>query len=475
MAGPGLPTKPVPSVESAELLIHDGYSDSAAPNGPGQPNGETSPASPQVLNQMNLQLQHHQTLHYSNVTVGLDGVLLQETAEALHRLKMEENRALSRHEEIIRGMAETYQNSLLHVESRLRMFESACEERVRATTTQEQDNNEKARQQLVIECEKKAQSVVDGMIANARAAYVEKDREMIGRRAGLKEANDRLTSKNQEHLRIVEQLHMKIMLLESRQGPGPPGRGAQHFDISKDDELEEKESNLDKIEREAKAKLGELRTVRTGFKTQIKSPQLFREARGNGGHGAGPQSSPQSVTISSGDQLMEALRKASSGPKPAEETSLIGSKIQEADAIFIPAFPALETYRDWRIKVRDTIVAASTNPDAAFAWVSELWSGKRSAGVRSSGAFPSQRVFQLAWLHLQHPGLVFSEASGLESKGIHDQLGHSDGWSAADTRRVDPGIPVLHSRQVPHAEPSQTTSLSISGLNRERQSTAMST
>ena len=65
-----------------------------------------------------MNLQHHQTLNYNNVTIGVDGMLLQETAEVLHRLRMEEaeNRALSRHEEIIGAMTETYQNSLLHIE-----------------------------------------------------------------------------------------------------------------------------------------------------------------------------------------------------------------------------------------------------------------------------------------------------------------------------------------------------------------------
>ena len=104
-------------------------------------------------------------------------------------------------------------------------------------------------------------------------------------------------------------------------------------------------------------KLGEFGTA---FTTPIKSLQLFSEARGSVGHGPGSQSSQQSVTISSSDQLIEALRKALSSPRPAEETSS-GSKIKEADTIKIPAFPAPETYRDCHIKVRDPIVAASTN------------------------------------------------------------------------------------------------------------------
>ena len=146
------------------------------------------------------------------------------------------------------------------------MFESACEDGVRTMAAQERESNEKARKQLVIECEKKAQSVVDGMMANARAAYAEGDREVAMLRAELTQANQRLTSKNQEHLRSVEQLHMKIMLLESRQSVSSPGGGAQVFDMAKDDKLDDQEGNFDKIEREAKAKLGSY--------VQVSQPQL---------------------------------------------------------------------------------------------------------------------------------------------------------------------------------------------------------
>lgn len=38
-------------------------------------------------------------------------------------------------------------------------------------------------------------------------------------------------------------------------------------------------------------------------------------------------------------------------------------KVKEADTIKIPAFPLAETYRNWRIKTREAIVAASTDPD----------------------------------------------------------------------------------------------------------------
>ena len=306
-----------------------------------------------------MNLHHHQTLNYTNVNIGVDTVLLQETAEVLHRLRMEEaeSRAFTRHEEIIGGMAETYQKSLVHMESRVKLFESACEERVRSAAAQERDNNEQARKQLIVECEKKAHSVIDGVIADARAAYAQGEREVQRLRAELSEANQRMTTKNQEHLRSVEQLNMKIMLLENRQGSSSPGGGAQVFDMARDDKPEDKESNFDKMEREAKAKLGELRT---GFATPIKTPQLYSEPRGSTGRGADPQSPPPQAPMSSGDQLIEALRKVLSSPKSFEEL----------------------------IKVRDAIVAASTNPDAAFAWVSEILAeGRTCEELKSPGNF----------------------------------------------------------------------------------------
>ena len=50
-------------------------------------------------------------------------------------------------------------------------------------------------------------------------------------------------------------------------------------------------------------------------------------------------------------------------------------KVKEADTIKLPAIPGPETYRNWRIKTREAIVAASTNPDAAFEWIAEVWKG----------------------------------------------------------------------------------------------------
>ena len=48
-------------------------------------------------------------------------------------------------------------------------------------------------------------------------------------------------------------------------------------------------------------------------------------------------------------------------------------RVKEADTVKIPAFPLAETYRNWKIKTREAVVAASADLDNTFRWVSESW------------------------------------------------------------------------------------------------------
>ena len=48
-------------------------------------------------------------------------------------------------------------------------------------------------------------------------------------------------------------------------------------------------------------------------------------------------------------------------------------KVKEAERIIIPCFPLPESYRNWRIKVREAVCAASDRPDDAFTWISRVW------------------------------------------------------------------------------------------------------
>ena len=123
---------------------------------------------------------------------------------------------------------------------------------------------------------------------------------------------------------------------------------------------------------------------------------------GNGGNGGGGPPSPPDDKPE-GDKNRKIPRKNRSGPNPPDGgddgyddpdddddekfrrrmIKFLGGyvdqrhddkpKVKEADTIKIPAFPLAETYRNWRIKTREAVVAASTDPDSAFKWVSDSW------------------------------------------------------------------------------------------------------
>ena len=56
-----------------------------------------------------------------------------------------------------------------------------------------------------------------------------------------------------------------------------------------------------------------------------------------------------------------------------KETSKNKPKVKEAEKVVFPKFPKPEQYRNWRIRVREAIVAASDSPDKAHAWIAKVW------------------------------------------------------------------------------------------------------
>ena len=47
--------------------------------------------------------------------------------------------------------------------------------------------------------------------------------------------------------------------------------------------------------------------------------------------------------------------------------------MKEAEKIVFPAFPNPKNYRNWRLKAREAVVAASDRTDKAFEWPSAVW------------------------------------------------------------------------------------------------------
>ena len=75
--------------------------------------------------------------------------------------------------------------------------------------------------------------------------------------------------------------------------------------------------------------------------------------------------------------LMKQLREGSKKDKKSDDEGTDGekpkNKAKEAEKITFPKFPLPEQYRNWRIRVREAVVAASDKPDMAFEWLSKVW------------------------------------------------------------------------------------------------------
>ena len=90
-----------------------------------------------------------------------------------------------------------------------------------------------------------------------------------------------------------------------------------------------------------------------------------------------PPSPPDSPSESS--ESSEGFDKKKIAKMIKKQLSKIGGKSEssqrtkEADRVIVLKFPNPEAYRDWRIRVRDAVTAASAKPDAAFKWIERVW------------------------------------------------------------------------------------------------------
>ena len=54
--------------------------------------------------------------------------------------------------------------------------------------------------------------------------------------------------------------------------------------------------------------------------------------------------------------------------------------MKEAEKIVFPAFPNPENYRNWRLRAREALVAASDRTDKALEWLSTVWTTDKTVG-----------------------------------------------------------------------------------------------
>ena len=73
---------------------------------------------------------------------------------------------------------------------------------------------------------------------------------------------------------------------------------------------------------------------------------------------------PKEATELLAEVLKSVIKKPDDDDKP---------NAKEAETVKLPDFPNPETYRSWKITVREAVRAASDKPDEAFKWVQEVY------------------------------------------------------------------------------------------------------
>ena len=172
-------------------------------------------------------------------------------------------------------------------------------------------------------------------------------------------------SKKPKHSSDADDEHF---LADPLKPPGLPGGGPPGDDDDDDDDFDDKRGHKDKRDKKKGRKTSRGRSRRRRRRDPSSSP-----------------SSSSSPTTSSSDSESSFARKVK---RALERSRTTDHKAKESDRILVPKFPQPENYRNWRIRVRDAIIAASAKPDLAFQWVEEVFRTDQSVdALKGSGKF----------------------------------------------------------------------------------------
>ena len=156
------------------------------------------------------------------------------------------------------------------------------------------------------------------------------------------------------------------IMADPKHPPGLPG--GEPPDDDDDDDFDDKRGHKDKKDKKKDRKTSRGRSRRRRRRDPSSSP-----------------SSSSSPTTSSSDSESSFARKVK---RALERSRTSDNKAKESDRILVPKFPQPENYRNWRIRVRDAVIAASAKPDLAFQWVEEVFKTDQSVeALKDSGKF----------------------------------------------------------------------------------------
>ncbi|OLP94911.1 hypothetical protein AK812_SmicGene23039 [Symbiodinium microadriaticum] len=318
--------------------------------------------------------------------------------------------ANARHEEIVGQIRNENREQMLNLEmtanshvAQLRLEHARLENRTRemeemasqnallgqqAVARHQSEANAAAEQAQILQqrlrsAESSADAVVAQVEAEARRREMERHHDSLAKNDEI----SRMKSEMQEMMRVQqegiqllkfdnENLRRRLAEAEARNKPtverpfdpsgveGPPGLFATHIGTPPEQPIPEPEGT-----RPEKA---EERAEGDNDEKEKKSKKHKKKKH---------KRDDSSDSSSSVDQkaLLKFLKKVVKNKKDKDdddddkETSKNKPKVKEAEKVVFPKFPKPEQYRNWRIRVREAIVAASDSPDKAHAWIAKVW------------------------------------------------------------------------------------------------------
>ena len=167
----------------------------------------------------------------------------------------------------------------------------------------------------------------------------------------------------------------------ARKNVGPPG-GEPPKGPDDDDDGDDDDSDDDHRRRKGdrKKKKKDKRRKKSRGRRRRRSPSSPPPSSSSSSRSSSSSSSGGKFDKKAVKKLLKALTGAASSSKDDQHSDK--PRVKEAEKIVFPAFPNHENYRNWRLKAREAVVAASDRTDKAFEWLSAAWNKDKTVELR---------------------------------------------------------------------------------------------
>ena len=250
-----------------------------------------------------------------------------------------------------------------------RANEQQAHERLRIAQQQLQQQQEEERKKMLTqtalekhEYAMKERAVAQGRENSLRAELAEQARIIKELREGMNSApGNRMSETAPKHISSSPEAR-SCKAASSVPRPSSPQGNAHQSDADSERSEKKKKKKSDRRKKDDSPKRGRSPTRK---RTKKKSPSPPPSDSSSSDADSSSSSSVRDKISKLVKKELKKMLKKDSAPEKEK-------RAKEADKVLIPKFPTPERYRDWKIKVRDNVSAASAKPDDARKWIGKV-------------------------------------------------------------------------------------------------------